>query len=172
MKKKIKNPIGKSGDLCEPPPMGKCTRRLQHKRRCVGIYWSRYGGSVDLPLGRRRYRGNLWRETAIMFCFSFWNKMTAELRERFFGLSNYQGNHGEDIKEIFYYLDNTPSHSYMKMVYKYPINAFPYDDLINTECATLQKKTLNMKKFDTASLTTMNIWHFHWICKKLARMIS
>jgi len=65
------------------------------------------------------------------FAFSFWNKKDIRIKERFFGLSNYQGNHGEDIKEIFYYLDNTPSHSYMKMVYKYPINEFPYEELIN-----------------------------------------
>lgn len=66
----------------------------------------------------------------LCFALSFWNKHDKMLKERFFGLSNYQGNHGEDLKEIFYYLDNTPSHSYMKMVYKYPINAFPYDELI------------------------------------------
>ncbi len=66
----------------------------------------------------------------LCFAFSFWNKKDKLVKERFFGLSNYQGNHGEDIKEIFYYLDNTPSHSYMKMVYKYPINEFPYDELI------------------------------------------
>jgi hypothetical protein len=53
------------------------------------------------------------------------------VKERFFGLSNPQGNHGEDIKELFYYLDNTPTHSYMKMVYKYPIDAFPYDELLS-----------------------------------------
>ena len=58
----------------------------------------------------------------LCFAFAFWNKKDKRIKERFFGLSNYQGNHGEDIKEIFYYLDNTPSHSYMKMVYKYPIN--------------------------------------------------
>ena len=64
------------------------------------------------------------------FAFSFWNKKDKVVKERFFGLSNYEGNHGEDIKEIFYYLDNTPTHSYMKMVYKYPIDEFPYEDLI------------------------------------------
>ena len=66
----------------------------------------------------------------LCFAFSFWNKKDKFIKERFFGLSNYQGNHGEDIKEIFYYLDNTPTHSYMKMVYKYPINEFPYQALI------------------------------------------
>ncbi|WP_407403569.1 MGH1-like glycoside hydrolase domain-containing protein [Chryseobacterium sp.] len=71
-------------------------------------------------------------DTKQLFCFSmaFWNKNDKQVKERFFGLSNPQGNHGEDIKEIFYYLDNTPTHSYMKMVYKYPINAFPYENLI------------------------------------------
>ena len=66
----------------------------------------------------------------ICFAFSFWNRKDKMIKERFFGLSNHEGNHGEDIKEIFYYLDNTPTHSYMKMLYKYPINEFPYDDLI------------------------------------------
>ncbi|MCW3162018.1 MGH1-like glycoside hydrolase domain-containing protein [Chryseobacterium oryctis] len=66
----------------------------------------------------------------LCFALSFWNKKDKMVKERFFGLSNPQGNHGEDIKEIFYYLDNTPTHSYMKMVYKYPINAFPYDNIL------------------------------------------
>lgn len=66
----------------------------------------------------------------LCFAFSFWNRKDKMIKERFFGLSNYEGNHGEDIKEIFYYLDNTPTHSYMKMVYKYPIQRFPYEELI------------------------------------------
>ncbi len=65
------------------------------------------------------------------FALGFWNEKDPIIKERFFGLSNYQGNHGEDIKEIFYYLDNTPTHSYMKMVYKYPIVEFPYENLIS-----------------------------------------
>jgi len=71
-------------------------------------------------------------DTKQLLCFalSFWNKNDERIKERFFGLSNPQGNHGEDIKELFYYLDNTPTHSYMKMVYKYPINKFPYEDLL------------------------------------------
>lgn len=76
----------------------------------------------------------------LCFAFSFWNKKDKMVKERFFGLSNYQGNHGEDIKEIFYYLDNTPTHSYMKMVYKYPQNPFPYDDLINTNAQRSNKE--------------------------------
>ncbi|SHG47064.1 MGH1-like glycoside hydrolase domain-containing protein [Chryseobacterium sp. OV279] len=82
------------------------------------------------------------------FAFSFWNKKDKIVKERFFGLSNPQGNHGEDIKEIFYYLDNTPTHSYMKMVYKYPINAFPYDDLV-AENGRRSKKEPEYEIFDT-----------------------
>ncbi|WP_449388555.1 MGH1-like glycoside hydrolase domain-containing protein [Chryseobacterium lineare] len=85
-----------------------------------------------------------------LFCFalSFWNKKDKIVKERFFGLSNPQGNHGEDIKEIFYYLDNTPTHSYMKMLYKYPINAFPYDD-IRAENARRSKKEPEYEIIDT-----------------------
>ncbi|KMQ66111.1 glucosidase [Chryseobacterium angstadtii] len=82
------------------------------------------------------------------FAFSFWNKKDKIVKERFFGLSNPQGNHGEDIKEIFYYLDNTPTHSYMKMVYKYPIQAFPYDDLV-AENGRRSKKEPEYEIFDT-----------------------
>lgn len=68
----------------------------------------------------------------LVFSVGFWNKKDQRVKERFFGLSNKQGNHGEDVKEYFYYLDGTPTHSYMKMLYKYPQGAFPYDDLIST----------------------------------------
>ncbi|HTN38428.1 MAG TPA: hypothetical protein VL053_15210 [Arachidicoccus sp.] len=66
----------------------------------------------------------------ICFSWAFWNKKDSIIKERFFGLSNYEGNHGEDVKELYYYLDATPTHSYMKMLYKYPITAFPYAQLI------------------------------------------
>lgn len=66
----------------------------------------------------------------LCFAFSFWNGKDEIIKERFFGLSNHEGNHGEDIKELFYYLDNTPSHSYMKMVYKYPTVKFPYHQIV------------------------------------------
>lgn len=67
-----------------------------------------------------------------LLCFApaFWNKKDPIIKERFFGLSNYEGNHGEDVKELFYYLDNTPTHSYMKMLYKYPQQTFPYEQLV------------------------------------------
>ncbi len=88
----------------------------------------------------------------LCFALSFWNKKDKFIKERFFGLSNYQGNHGEDIKEIFYYLDSTPTHSYMKMVYKYPINAFPYDELI-TENGKRTKTDPEYELADTGIFT-------------------
>ncbi|RZJ93036.1 MAG: glucosidase, partial [Hymenobacter sp.] len=70
-------------------------------------------------------------------CFSvgLWNGVDSQLKERLFGLTNGQGNHGEDVKEQYYYLDSTPTHSYMKMLYKYPQQAFPYEDLVTQNAA-------------------------------------
>ncbi|MFD1001368.1 glucosidase [Ohtaekwangia kribbensis] len=62
----------------------------------------------------------------LCFALSFWNKKDPILKERIFGLTSHEGNHGEDCKEQYYYLDSTPTHSYMKMLYKYPQREFPY----------------------------------------------
>ena len=61
-----------------------------------------------------------------------WNGKDPILKERLFGLTNSEGNHGEDAKEYYFYLDSTPTHSYMKYLYKYPQAAYPYDDLVRT----------------------------------------
>jgi hypothetical protein len=66
----------------------------------------------------------------LCFAPAFWNKKDPILKERLFGLSGYEGNHGEDVKELYYYLDSSPTHSYMKMLYKYPQAAYPYDHLV------------------------------------------
>jgi hypothetical protein len=65
----------------------------------------------------------------ICFAVALWNHKDSILKERLFGLTNNEGNHGEDVKELYYYLDSTPTHSYMKMLYKYPIEAFPYEKI-------------------------------------------
>src|SRR5271165_4421935 len=69
-----------------------------------------------------------------LLCFglALWNGRDSILKERLFGLTNREGNHGEDVKEYYFYLDNTPTHSYMKYLYKYPQGAFPYEDLVRT----------------------------------------
>src|SRR5579864_7340978 len=61
---------------------------------------------------------------------SLWNERDPILKERYFGLTGNQGNHGEDVKELYYFLDATPSHSYLKMLYKYPQAAYPYEELL------------------------------------------
>ena len=66
----------------------------------------------------------------LCFALALWNQKDPILKERFFGLSNPEGNHGEDVKELYYYLDNTPTHSYMRMLYKYPQAEFPYALLV------------------------------------------
>lgn len=70
------------------------------------------------------------RHQNICFAIALWNGKDAILKERLFGLSENEGNHGEDVKECYYYLDSTPTHSYMKMLYKYPQKAFPYGQLV------------------------------------------
>ena len=68
----------------------------------------------------------------LCFALALWNGRDPILKERLFGLTNSEGNHGEDVKEYYFYLDSTPTHSYMKYLYKYPQRAFPYRDLVDT----------------------------------------
>jgi hypothetical protein len=68
----------------------------------------------------------------LCFSIALWNGKDSILKERLFGLTNSEGNHGEDVKEYYFYLDSTPTHSYMKYLYKYPQNAYPYTDLVET----------------------------------------
>ena len=93
-----------------------------------------------LPHDAARSKTYRWGEDGIAgFCddqqrlclsLAMWNTRDQILKERLFGLSNSEGNHGEDVKELYYYLDATPTHSYMKMLYKYPQGAFPYGRLL------------------------------------------
>ncbi len=68
----------------------------------------------------------------LCFALALWNGNDPILKERLFGLTNSEGNHGEDVKEYYFYLDSTPTHSYMKYLYKYPQSAYPYDKLVET----------------------------------------
>src|SRR5579862_4539713 len=70
------------------------------------------------------------RHQQICFALALWNGRDPILKERLFGLTGNEGNHSEDVKEQYFYLDSTPTHSYMKYLYKYPQAAFPYDDLL------------------------------------------
>jgi Glycosyl hydrolase family 63 C-terminal domain len=94
-----------------------------------------------LPHDHARSRAYRWgedgllgicdRECRLCFSFAFWNTRDDILKERLFGLSGPEGNHGEDVKEAYFYVDATPTHSYMKAVYKYPQCKFPYEQLAN-----------------------------------------
>jgi len=79
---------------------------------------------------------------------ALWNGKDTILKERLFGLNNGEGNHGEDVKEVYYYLDNTPMHTYMQMLYKYPQSAFPYTQLL-TENAKRSRHDSEFELMDT-----------------------
>ncbi len=93
-----------------------------------------------LPHDHARSRAYRWgedgllgftdRECRLCFAVALWNGKDPILKERLFGLTGPEGNHGEDVKELYYYLDSTPTHAYAKALYKYPQAAFPYDDLV------------------------------------------
>ncbi len=105
--------------------------------------YSAHGDAWEcLPHDQARSRVYRWNEDGLggisdemqrlCFALAFWNGQDSILKERLFGLSGPEGNHGEDVKEYYFYLDSTPTHSYMKMLYKYPQRAFPYQDLLAT----------------------------------------
>ncbi len=105
-----------------------------------------YGPDGDawgyLPFHQAHFRAYRWGEDGLAgisdyfqnlcFAIALWNGKDRILKERLFGVGNYDGNHGEDVKELYYYQDNIPTHYYMEYLYKYPQNEFPYEDLINT----------------------------------------
>jgi hypothetical protein len=102
------------------------------------------------PHDQARSRAYRWGEDGLggisddhqVLCFALalWNGRDPILKERMFGLANSEGNHGEDVKEYYFYLDSTPTHSYMKYLYKYPQEAFPYDDLVKTNRARSRRE--------------------------------
>jgi hypothetical protein len=103
--------------------------------------YSPYGAVWDyFTHDHARSRVYRWTEDGILgicdnhqylcFAFAFWNGKDPILKERLFGLSGNEGNHGEDVKEVYYYLDATPTNSYLRGLYKYPQTAFPYDQLV------------------------------------------
>ncbi|MGH7819535.1 MAG: MGH1-like glycoside hydrolase domain-containing protein, partial [Candidatus Binatia bacterium] len=101
-------------------PFGECWGYLSHDHSRSRAYrWGEDGllGICD-------------REARLCFALALWNGRDPILKERLFGLTGPEGNHGEDVKECYYYLDSTPTHSYMKALYKYPQAEFPYTRLV------------------------------------------
>jgi hypothetical protein len=91
----------------------------------------------------------------LCFAIAVWNKKDPIIKERYFGLTGHEGNHGEDVKELYYYLDSTPSHSYMKMLYKYPHAAYPYEWLL-TENRNRNKEQPEFELIDTGIFNENN----------------
>ena len=121
--------------------------------------YSDHGTAWDyFPHDHARSRVYRWGEDGLAgisddfcnICFSvaLWNGQDPIIKERMFGLTGPEGNHAEDVKELYYYLDNTPTHSYMKHLYKYPQAAFPYGDLVGTN-AHRSKAELEYELLDT-----------------------
>ena len=112
----------------------------------------------DLPHDHARSRAYRWNEDGIagvcdrhqVLCFALalWNGKDPILKERIYGLTGSEGNHGEDVKELYYYLDSTPTHSYMRMLYKYPQREFPYAALVE-ENRRRTRKDLEYEIWDT-----------------------
>jgi hypothetical protein len=109
---------------------------------------------THFPHAHARSRAYRWGEDGIAgisdnhqrLCFglALWNGQDPILKERFFGVTGHEGNHGEDVKELYYYLDSTPTHSYMKFLYKYPQRRFPYEELVSEN----QKRNREMPEFE------------------------
>lgn len=101
-------------------PWGDCWNSFPHDHARSRAY--RWGEDGLLGITDRQCR--------LCFALALWNGNDPILKERIFGLTNPEGNHGEDVKELYYYLDSTPTHSYMKALYKYPQAAFPYEQIL------------------------------------------
>ncbi len=170
------NASGKPGGDGKPVQSAEHRRLREDEERTA--YWRRWGPYVSarqwgtvredysatgeawayFPHDAARSRAYRWGEDGIFgicdthqrlcFALTLWNGADPILKERFFGLTGPQGNHGEDVKEYFFYLDNVPTHSYMKALYKYPHRAFPYDDLVR-EGARRTKEDPEYELLDT-----------------------
>lgn len=109
-----------------------------------------------------------------LLCFApaIWNGKDSIIKERLFGLTGPEGNHGEDVKELYYYLDNTPSHSYMRFLYKYPLKAFPYEQIYKEN--TLRKRTdpeveiMDFGTFEKDEYIDMEVEYAKWNPDNLA----
>jgi hypothetical protein len=153
-------PTRRNTSVSDPGSAAQTAEGLRLEESRFGVAWRRWGpylsdrqwGTVRedysangtawdyFPHDHARSRAYRWGEDGIggfsdqhadlCLGLALWNERDPILKERFFGLTNSQGNHGEDVKEVYYYLDGTPTHSYMRMLYKYPHAAFPYTQLI------------------------------------------
>ena len=111
---------GSSAVTSSPPPFFRSWDYFPHDHARARAY--RWGEDGLLGITDRQCR--------LCFALSLWNEKDTILKERLFGLTGPEGNHGEDCKELYYYLDSTPTHSYMKALYKYPQREYPYAKIV------------------------------------------
>src|SRR4249919_3761075 len=156
--------------LAEQQRLEEDTQRQRHWKRwgpylserawgTVREDYSAYGNAWEyLSHDQARSRAYRWnedglagisdRKQTICFAVALWNERDPILKERIFGLTGNEGNHGEDVKEYYFYLDSTPTHSYMKYLYKYPQAEFPYRRLVE-ENRRRGKQELEFELIDT-----------------------
>ncbi len=118
------------GTLRQRPRLGHRARGLQQGRPAWEYFPHDHARSRAYRWNEDGIAGICDRKQEICLALALWNGQDPILKERFFGLPGTEGNHGEDLKEYYFYLDATPTHSYLRMLYKYPQRAFPYDDLV------------------------------------------
>ena len=124
--------LEKVGPIPQRAPMGNRARRLQREGDAWNFFTHDQARSRAYRWGEDGIAGISDDKQHLCFALALWNGKDPILKERLFGLTNSEGNHGEDVKEYYFYLDSTPTHSYMKYLYKYPQAAFPYADLVET----------------------------------------
>ena len=116
--------------------MGHGPRGHLRRRRRLELLPPRPRPLAGLPLGRGRpARASATTAQRLCFGLALWNEADPIIKERLFGLTNAEGNHGEDVKEYYFYLDATPTHSWLRALYKYPQAAFPYERPAGTNAA-------------------------------------
>ena len=147
--------LGERWDLWGPYLSERAWGTVREDYSATGEAWNYF------PHDHARSRAYRWSEDGIggisdfkqrlCLAFAFWNGLDPILKERFFGVAGPQGNHGEDVKELYWYVDNTPSHSFMRMVYRYPHTAFPYEELIGQNARRPRSKG-EFELWDTPAL--------------------
>jgi hypothetical protein len=105
------------------------------------------------------------RFQVLLFAPAFWNGVDPILKERLFGLNSLEGNHGEDVKEIYYHLDATPTHSYLKYLYKYPQKEYPYDDLVQENA----KRSVKEREYELIDTGIFDEDRYFDICIEYAK---
>ena len=118
------------GSLSFRTPMGHRARGLLREWKLLGTFSPRSCTQSRLSLGRDGLLGFSDRACRLCFALALWNEKDPILKERLFGLTGPEGNHGEDVKEQYFYLAATPTYSYAKALYKYPQSEFPYTTLV------------------------------------------